>query len=97
MDFIFGDYITFKNQQGNMVRLDPTAILVIEQDGTEENSCAVVLKEYNRPFFIPMSAQELVDKVAQIRNDAIEKILAMYFGSQDPETAMEVLKKGDKA
>jgi len=82
MDFIFGDYITFKNQKGNTVHLDPTEILVIEQDDAEENSCAVVLKGYNRPFFIPMSAQELADKVAQIRNDAIEKVLTMYFGLQ---------------
>lgn len=97
MDFIFGDYITFKNQKGNTVRIDPTAIMLIEQDDADENSCAVAIKGLDRPFFIPMSAQELADKVAQVRNDAIEKILTMYFGSQDPETAMEVLKKGDKA
>ena len=82
MDFIFGDYITFKNQKGNTVHLDPTAILVIEQDDAEENSCAVVLKGFDRPFFVPMSAQELADKVAQIRNNAIEKSLTMYFGVQ---------------
>jgi hypothetical protein len=82
MDFIFGDYITFKNQKGNTVHLDPAAILVIEQDDAEENSCAVVLKGFDRPFFVPMSAQELADKVAQIRNNAIEKVLTMYFGIQ---------------
>lgn len=82
MDFIFGDYITFKNQKGNTVHLDPTAILVIEQDDAEENSCAVVLKGFDRPFFVPMSAQELADKVAQIRNNAVEKVLTMYFGVQ---------------
>ena len=82
MDFIFGDYITFKNQKGNTVYLDPTEILVIEQDDAEENSCAVVLNGFDRPFFVPMSAQELADKVAQIRNNAIEKALTMYFGIQ---------------
>lgn len=82
MDFIFGDYITFKNQKGNTVRIDPTAILVIEQDDAEENSCAVVIKGFDRPFFVPMSAQELTDKIAQIRNNAAERITTMYFGLQ---------------
>lgn len=82
MDFIFGDYITFKNQKGNTVYLDPTSIELIEQDDAEENSCAVALKGFDRPFFVPMSAQELVDRIEKIKNNAIEKVLTMYFGVQ---------------
>jgi cysteine synthase len=82
MDFIFGDYITFKNHKGNTVCIDPTAITMIEQDDAEENSCAVAVKGRDRPFFVPMSAQELVDRIAQIRNNAAEKVLTMLFGPQ---------------
>ena len=82
MAFIFGDYITFKNHKGNTVCIDPTAITMIEQDEAEENSCAVVIKGCDRPFFVPMSAQELVDRIAQIRNNAAERITTMYFGLQ---------------
>lgn len=67
MDFLFSGFIEFKNQNGDLVHIDASKIIVIEQNKYDENACAVVLDGAPNPATIPMSAAELRRKVSEIR------------------------------
>ena len=65
MDFLFSGFIEYKNTNGNMMYLDASKIIGIEQS-YDENSCYVKL-DCGETLRIPMSAAKLRRKISEIR------------------------------
>lgn len=77
MDFTFGDFVEFKNSNGESVFIDPTKILVVEQDHTDKNSCGVFLAGASGPFYAPMSAEKFVWEVKKVREKSIKRLTSL--------------------
>lgn len=66
MDFLFSGFIEFKNENDQMILLDASKIVAIEQNRFDENSCYAVLGN-GEGVAVPMSAAELRRKISEIR------------------------------
>lgn len=77
MDFTFGDFVEFKNSAGESVFIDPTRILVVEQDHTDKNQARVFLAGARGAFNVPMSAENFVWEVKKVREKAIQRLTSL--------------------
>ena len=66
MNFLFSDFIEFKNVNGKMMYIDASKIVGIEQNEFDENLCYAEMVD-GKGMWIPMSDAELRRKISEIR------------------------------